>query len=84
MEAELAGIEAQMVPYDAEFATRGGWTRYILCGANNGHLHYSNCHTLRFDTQTLLVAQASGLDASEVVGKFGTTACTHCFRGAPV
>lgn len=83
-EADLAEVDRQVAVYEDEYERRGRWVRYILCGNNNGHLHYHGCHTLRFDTRVLLVAQASGLDASEVVGKFGTVACSKCFPGAPV
>lgn len=83
-EARLAEIRAEAGIYQEEFTRRGGWVRYILCGNNNGHLHYDSCHTLKWTTRTLLVPQASGLDASEVVGRFGTVACSKCFPGAPV
>lgn len=84
IEARLAEIRSEMDIWQAEFERRGGWTRYILCGNNNGHLHYDSCHTLKWTTKTLLVPQASGLDSSAVVGRFGTVACSKCFAGAPV
>lgn len=83
-EAELVEIETEMSAYETEFDARGGWSRYVLCGTRNGHLHYRGCSTLRWNTELLLIPQASGLDSSEVVGKFGETACTKCFPGAPV
>ena len=82
-EAKLEENAAARKPFEDEFARRP-WVRYVLCGANNGHLHYHGCSSLRITTELLLVAQASGLDSAEVVGKFGETACTKCFPGAPV
>lgn len=81
--AEIDALKAEAAPYEARYDAER-WTRYLLCGNNNGHLHYHGCHTLRWDTEVLWVAQASGLDAMEVVGRFGTTACSKCFPGAPV
>lgn len=81
-EQALAGNAAARSPYETEFAARGGWVRYVL--VKGGHLHYQGCSTLRFSTECLLIPAASGLDQSEVVGKFGETACTKCFPAAPV
>lgn len=81
-EAKLADNAARRAPLESEFERRGGWTRYIL--VKGGHLHYNGCSTLRFTTECLLIPAASGLDQSEVVGKFGETACTKCFPDAPV
>lgn len=82
-EETITAINAEADPFEAEFARRGGWTRYLV--VQGGHLHYSHCHTLT-PGRTLVggVAEASGLDQAEVVGKFGEHACTHCFPDAPV
>lgn len=82
-EATIAGLEADAAPYEAEFNRRGGWTRYLV--VPGGHLHFRSCHTLTPGrTMVGQIAEASGLDQAEVVGKYGVTACTHCFPDAPV
>lgn len=81
-DARLAEIAAAIAPIDAEFERRGGWSRYLFVQA--GHLHRSGCSTLRPTTQTYLFAEASGLDAEEIVAKFTFTACTKCWKDAPV
>lgn len=79
----IAFGNAQARPFEAEFSRRGGWVRYIV--VPGGHLHRHGCHTLTPGrTMVGAVAEASGLDESDVVGRFGETACTHCFPDAPV
>jgi hypothetical protein len=83
---EQFDAEAQIAPFADEFDRRGGWTRYVLVitrKAKGGHLHYRGCPTLKATTECILVAEASGLDANQVVGHFGETACSHCFKNAP-
>jgi hypothetical protein len=42
---KVASIEAEAAPYNAEFARRGGWTRYYF--VSGGHVHAdAYCHTL--------------------------------------
>jgi hypothetical protein len=83
LEAEIAELEAEAAPFEAEFDRRGGWTRYLV--VSGGHLHFRSCHTLTPGrTMVGQIAEASGLDQGEVVGKYGETACTHCFPDAPV
>jgi hypothetical protein len=69
-------------PLNAEFQRRGGWTRFFV--VSGGHLHLRGCHSLRPRTLLGWVPEESGKDESQVVGKFGTVACTHCFPTAPV
>lgn len=81
-EEAIAGLEADAAPYEAEFDRRP-WTRYLV--VPGGHLHFRGCHTLTPGrTMVGQIAEASGLDQAEVVGKYGVTACTHCFPDAPV
>lgn len=71
--------------YEAEYDRRGGWQRYVLVTGGRGHLHYATCHTLTpGKTWIGLMAEASGMTEDEVVERFNYTACTHCFKAAPV
>lgn len=82
---KLAALAEQIAPFEAEYDKRP-WQRYVLVSsrtAKAGHLHYRGCHTLRPTTQCLVVIDASGFDAEQVVGTFGETACSHCFPDAP-
>jgi hypothetical protein len=77
--------EAKQVeePFIAEWKRRGGWTRYFL--VSGGHLHALPCSTLTPGlTLVGLIAEASGLTEEQVVAKYQYTACTHCFKAAPV
>jgi len=82
LEARLEEQMAVARPYEDEYARRP-WVRYLV--VEGGHLHKRGCHTLTPGrTMVGLVPEASGLADSEVVGKFGEGACTHCFSDAPV
>lgn len=80
--AEAGKLEDQALPLEAEYDRRP-WTRYIV--VQGGHLHQRHCHTITPGrTMVGLIAEASGLDADQVVAKYQYTACTHCFADAPV
>ena len=82
LEARLEEQLAVAEPYEAEY-NRRPWSRYLI--VSGGHLHRQGCGTLTPGrTRVGMVAEASGLDAAQVVGSFGETACTHCFPDAPV
>jgi hypothetical protein len=74
-----------VLPYDAEFARRGGWARYYKVANVNGHVHSSNldCSTCFRTTLYVWLTQLSGLDAKEMVAVMGDTACTVCYPSAP-
>ncbi|HVT78348.1 MAG TPA: hypothetical protein VHD87_15030 [Acidimicrobiales bacterium] len=85
--AELVPVDARIGELSAEYERRGGWSRYQLVASRSakaGHLHRPHCHTLRMTTKVLWVPEASALGAADVVGRFGETACSHCFPDAPV
>lgn len=83
-EQQLERLEAKAAPLEAEYNDRP-WARYIVSVSHNGHLHKRHCHTLTPGRSMVgQVAEASGLDESEVVGKYDVSACTHCFPSAPV
>lgn len=89
-DAKIVELEAEATPLEREYSRRAemegvaeGWTRYIV--VPGGHLHKRACHTLTPGrTMVGQVAEASGLDEDEVVGKYDEQACTHCFPDAPV
>lgn len=59
------------------------WTRFIA--VPNGHMHREfGCHTLRWNTDTRLMAEFSGAEEDELVELAGEFCCTHCYPGAPV
>lgn len=80
--AEAAKLEKQALPLEAEYDRRP-WARYIV--VSGGHLHMRSCHTITPGrTMVGLIAEASGMDADQVVDTYQYTACTHCFPDAPV
>jgi len=78
----LEALDAD-IPFKAEWDRRGGWARYH--GVMGGKVHRPSCHTIT-PGRTLvgLVYEASGFSEEEVVARFEVTACTHCFKDAPV
>ena len=80
---ERARIDAELAAIEAEFRSRGGWTRaYVVPG---GHAHTSTaCSTCYPTTRFALVPRMSGMDEAEVVEAAGERACTVCFPSAPV
>jgi hypothetical protein len=80
-------LKAQVAPLDAEYSRRGGWTRYFLVDASNGHVHYDNsayrCSRTR-NTQHYWLTSESGKTAAEIIAQAGSAICTICFPDAPV
>lgn len=82
--AEADTLTDQAAPLRAEYTRRGGWTRYYLCTANNGHVHSSTwCTTTYVTTQFAACPEQSGMTAAELVDVAGERACTVCFPEAP-
>lgn len=80
-----ADYAAASAPFDAEFAARGGWSRYLLVANSNGHVHAPGCHTIvPGRTMVSPVFELSGQDGAGVVAAAGHTACSKCFPDAPV
>lgn len=79
----LAAVNAEIAPLEAEYARRP-WSRYVI--VPGGHIHrYQGCSTLRPTTETILLIEASGVEAeAEVIARYSYTACTKCFPNAPV
>jgi hypothetical protein len=82
---EIAELDAQIDPIDEEFTARGGWTRFFLVRASNGHIHSSmSCVTCFPTTQYSWLPERSGSDEAETVEMAGDSACTICYPSAPV
>jgi hypothetical protein len=82
--AQVAVIEDEAAPYEAEYARRP-WTRAFLCTASNGHVHKSRaCSTTRIRTRFMWLIDYAGKNEAEVVADAGCIACTVCFPSAPV
>ncbi len=93
LQAELDSVtaaadaaHAEAAPLNAEFAARGGWTRYYMVQNGNGHVHPNTdvtCSRTR-ETSHYWLTEQSGMSAAELVELAGETACTNCFPDAPV
>ncbi|MCU6479006.1 hypothetical protein [Arthrobacter sp. A2-55] len=84
-EATLRAVEEEIAPFDAEFRRRGGWSRFFMVMANDGHLHKSrSCHSCTPKTVYAWMPEFSGEDEAGVVEMAGKDACTFCFPTAPV
>lgn len=84
LRAKLSELATESAPYEAEFARRGGWSRFFLCLNTEGHVHGSlTCPTLRRDTQMAWLPELSGRTEAEMVAEHGSWACTVCFPTAP-
>lgn len=76
---------AEAAPFRAEWRRRGGWTRIFWCTANGGHAHSSlHCQTIRLTTGMVWLPEHSGATEAELVELAGESACTFCYRTAPV
>lgn len=75
-------------PYEAEYRSRGGWSRAFLTTSANGHVHSStSCSTCNRDgkaTSFAWMTDYSGADEETIVADAGERACTTCFPSAPV
>lgn len=83
-EAELAALEEEAAPGEAEYRRRR-WNRYFLVTNTGGHVHRErNCSTCYVTTRYNWLPTLSGCDESAMVAEYGEMACTICFPGAPV
>lgn len=75
---------AESIPFNIEFARRGGWSRYYLVTNKSGHVHRElTCSTCYPDTQYAWLPSLSGCDERAMVDVWGECACTVCFPNAP-
>lgn len=88
--AAVAAVDAQIDELDAEFVSRGGWTRAFLAlvNGNGGHVHSSRdcstCNNGKYRTVFARQPQYSGADEATIVAAAGYRACTVCYKDAPV
>ena len=82
----IAANEAATGNLDAEYLSRGGWTRAFLVVSNGtGHVHRSmHCSTCYPTTVFNWLPEFSGKDEAEIVEAAGERACTVCYPSAPV
>ncbi|MFY1595540.1 hypothetical protein [Micromonospora sp. WMMD737] len=87
----LTAIEAEADILDAEFARRGGWSRFFTVKQHNGHIHSSmscsTCNRGRYRTEFGWNPELSGMSMAEAITHFDRYAyrlCTVCFPAAPV
>jgi hypothetical protein len=72
----------QLMPLNAEYNRRGGWTRYYMVDNNNGHLHtHTECRNTYPTTEWYWMTGLSGLTADEAVEQAGELSCLTCFPG---
>jgi len=85
---KLMALEAEALPYEAEYTRRGGWNRVFLATSSNGHAHKgtecSTCHHGEYRTGFAWLIQYSGKSEAEIVADAGERACTTCYPSAPV
>lgn len=84
-EIRQSEIRHHFVALNAEYARRGGWSRYYL--VDGGHLHYdvsgSRCSRIPSTTHYWMT-EFSGTAPKLVIAKAGERVCTTCFPEAPV
>jgi len=84
-EAAIKAAQVDAMPFHAEYANRGGWTRAFLVTSSTGHVHRSmNCSTCNIRTGYAWMVDYSGKDEAEIVEAAGERACTVCYPSAPV
>lgn len=87
LERQIAQLSLQAAPLEAYYRDSGGWTRYYLVDAHNGHVHHdvSNRRCSRTPTTThLWLTTESGRPRADVIADAGERCCTMCFPEAPV
>lgn len=75
-------IGAEIVSLNAEYARRGGWTRYYMVDNTGGHLHTTTaCRNTYRTTPWYWMTGMSGLTSAEAVALGGGLSCLTCFPG---
>lgn len=85
---QLEANREEARPLEAEFHSRGGWTRAFLATSSNGHVHSSmdcsTCNKMGKLTRFAWMTDYSDQDEQEIVAAAGERACTTCYPSAPV
>src|SRR5512145_2825650 len=82
---QQAELDKEMRPLTVEWTRRGGWTRYYLVDAHDGHVHSSTgCSSCFPTTAFYWLTSESGKTAEQIVAQAQAQACTVCFPWAPV
>ena len=83
-------LQSRIEECDAEFVSRGGWTRafLVVTTGSGGHVHSSmgcsTCNKMGQETDFVWLPDYSGRDEDEIVSDAGERACTVCYPSAPV
>lgn len=78
---DIKRLQNEAAPYEAEY-TRRPWKRYFVVAG--GHIHRErSCSSCYPTTVFGWLPELSGCDETEMVAKYGETACTVCFPDAP-
>ena len=82
-EEKIDKLLDQTAPYEAEYARRGGWSRYYRVETSGqGHVHSSrDCFSCYPTTQYSWLPSLSGKGQDEAVDDYGSEMCSHCFPG---
>lgn len=89
--AKLAPLADAEKPLEAEYLSRGRWTRFFLVtSSDGGHIHRSmDCSTCTHTTQYMWMPEFSGMTMAEAIAewdkrKSAEILCSVCFPDAPV
>jgi hypothetical protein len=71
-------------PYEAEFSSRGGWSRFYLVTSSDGHIHRATgCSTCYITTVFGWLTDLSGSTEEDAVAAHGPLLCSVCYPSAP-
>lgn len=83
LRAEIAKLQAEAEPFEAEFRSRP-WKRYYLVLNSNGHVHRErHCSSCFPSTSYGWLVELADCDEAAMVLEYGEKACSICFPDAP-
>ena len=86
--SQYNAIQDTLKQYEKAFDDRGGWSRFFIVRASNGHIHSSmgcsTCNKNGRPTNFGWLPDLSGLNEKDAVDAHGAILCTVCFPSAPV
>lgn len=85
-EAQMLAARKEIKTLDAEYARRGGWSRFFLVPGGHIHkdMHCPTCNKMGQLTDFSWLPELSGLIEADAVAVHGAILCTVCFPSAPV